>query len=92
MATIESLGTMAAEVAMMGFAEFIRGRSIKLDDAGLDQAIVVLRRIVKEDVFAALDDAKLAFGCNMEAVGVATFRAAMIQSGIKAAREVTGAA
>ena len=92
MATIESLGTMAAEIAMKAFADFIRGRSIKLDDAKIDEAIVVLRRIVKEDVVAALDDAKEAFACRMDAIGVATFKASIMQSGIKAAREVTGAA
>lgn len=66
---------MAAEIAMKAFADFIRGRSIKLDDAKIDEAIVVLRRIVKEDVVAALDDAKEAFACRMDAIGVATFTA-----------------
>lgn len=81
---------MAAEVAMKAFADFVRFHSIKITD--FQRASEILRVHVKAAVEPALAEAKAAFACNMGHLADATFRASMMQAGIAAAKELTGAA
>ncbi len=85
MTRIESLGTIAAELAMKAAAEYIRDNKLKVLD--YNAATECLRSYCKSWLPMALEDAKQAFECGMTQVAEATFRATMAQAGIEAAKE-----
>ena len=85
MRTIESLGTVAADVAMRAAAEYVRTNNLKVLD--YDAATACLKSYCKTYLPQALKDAKAAFDCGMNQVAEATFKATMALAGIEAAKE-----
>lgn len=84
-ATIDSLGTLAANVAMKAAAEYVRANNLKVLDYGA--AAECLRSYCKTWLPIALSDAKDALACGMTLTAEQTFKATMAQAGIEAAKE-----
>lgn len=83
--TVESLGTVAAEIAMASAAQYVRANNLKVID--YEAATNCLRTYCKTWIIQALKDAKEAIDCGMTQVAEATFRATMAKAGIEAAKE-----
>jgi hypothetical protein len=83
--SIDSLGSIAAEVAMRAAAEYVRAHNLKVLDYAA--AAECLRSYCKVYLPIALKDAKDALDCGMSQVAEMTFKATMAQAGIEAAKE-----
>lgn len=84
MATIDSLGRLAADAAMRAAVEYIHVHNLQADTAALLECIRSWCRIKLPE---ALKDAKEALECGMGQIAEATFLATMRQAGIEAAKE-----
>lgn len=82
---VDQLGTIAANVAMKAFAEYVKAHNLKVLD--YDAATACLRSWCRIMLPRALDDAKEALDCGMTQIAEATFKATMAQAGIEAAKE-----
>lgn len=83
--SIDSLGTIAAEVAMRAAAEYIRTNRLTVLD--YEAATACIRSWCKIKLPEALKAAKDALDCRMDAVAEMTFKAIMAEAGIEAAKE-----
>lgn len=81
----------AADMAMRAAADYLHLNNLAAS-VNVSALIIALRKHVKDRMFAALDDTKAAFECNMRQAAEATFAASMKLAGIEAAKEATGAA
>lgn len=91
-ASIDALGTKAANLTAYGFRDYVHAHGITVTVADLDRAVVLLRTHCKAALFTALDDARDALSTGMDKVAEATFAATMRLAGIKAAKELVGVA
>ena len=85
-ATIDSLGTLAANVAMKSAAAYVRTHGLTVD---VDVLLECLRHSIRERITGALDDARDAFACGMADAAESTFVADMSLAGIEAAKQAT---
>jgi hypothetical protein len=85
LSNIDSLGTIAANVAMKAAAEYIRANNLKVLD--YEAATECLKSYCKTRLPIALQEAKEALDCGMTQVAEMTFKATMAQAGIEAAKE-----
>lgn len=83
-ATIDGLGTVAANVAMKAAVEYVRVHRLQYDAEALCNCIKSWCKIMLPQ---ALKDAKEAIDCGMTAIAEMTFKATMAKAGIEAARE-----
>ena len=83
---IDSLGTIAAEVAMKAAADYMRVNRIASTEANITAVVDALRVTCKEAVGPALDDAKAAIDAGMPDVAQATFLASIRLAGIAAVK------
>jgi hypothetical protein len=78
--------TKAADIAMRAAVASLRKRNVlPCGDAELDRMIEILRRVTREMLPAALDDAKAAVDAGMSNAAAVTFAASMAIVGVKAA-------
>ena len=87
---MDELVRIAADTAMRAAADYCRLNSVKVMD--FEAATQILRAEVKVAMNEALDDAKKAVSAHMSQVAVQTFRASMMQAGIRAAKQFGEAA
>ena len=87
--TIDALGTLAAQTAMKGAADWFRANvtGISASDAA-DRLVPAIRKHAALALPAAMADAKEALDAGMGAAAEATFLASMKISGITAAKDV----
>ena len=89
--TCDQLGTVAAEVAMRSAAAYLRKQNVDVQSINYDRLTETLRRSTKAALSQALDDAREAFECRMDAIGVQTFQASFVVAGVNAAKEYLSA-
>ncbi len=78
------LAKISVEYAIRGATDYLRLNGIEVSDA--QRLLDLIRAQVKADIDEALNEAKDAIECNMTQVAECTFRAAMVQAGIMAAK------
>jgi hypothetical protein len=85
--TIEQAASKAADIAMMGAAEYLRTHDLlPLSDEDLGIVIDYIRVELKASLREALDDAAEALDCGMVEAGVMTFKLSMELAGVRAAQ------
>lgn len=80
------MGDAIAVIAVRGAQEYLHVHNLQCDTSRLAECV---SRHCQLQLKQALANAKVAFDCGMEQVGMATFKASMIQAGIDAAKEAT---
>lgn len=88
--SIDQLARIASELALRAFSDYTRLNGIAVDS--FERASELLRMSVRESMDEALTDVREAFSVGLEAVGLASFRASMVQAGFRAAKEYEGVA
>jgi hypothetical protein len=84
MNSVDSLGTLGANVAMKSAANYLHANKMTAD---VDALLECLRSWCKVQLPVALADAKEAADCGMNQIATATFSASMALAGIEAAKE-----
>lgn len=87
---MDELVRIAADTAMRAAADYCRLNQIEVKD--FDAATQILRAEVKIAIDEAIGDANKAAKCGMDKIAVTTFRASMMQAGIRAAKQFGEAA
>lgn len=85
--TCESLGTVAAEVAMRSAAAYLQQHNADTQAINYSRLTEILRRATRAALSQALEDAREAFACRMDTIGVWTFQASFVIAGTTAAKE-----
>lgn len=89
-ASIDSIGTHAADLAMRGAVEYLRQHDhlarVSRDDAALDRLIACLRAECRATLTEAMRDARDALSAGMAVAAETTFAASFRLAGIRAAR------
>jgi hypothetical protein len=83
-----ALANAAIQIAAAGANQYLRAHNLTADQSALAEC---LRSWVRAKLPEALADAKEAFDLHMDAVGVQTFQASIMQAGIEAAKEASTA-
>jgi hypothetical protein len=94
MTSTDRLGQAAAEIVMRAAVQYLRQHDLVANvtaNADLDRFLASIKQHTKAGLSAALDDAKEAFACGMDRVGEMTFRLAMSEIGVQAAKEFAAA-
>lgn len=84
--SIDSLGAIAADVAMRSAVAYLHTHKLEAD---VDTLVACLRSHAKARLPEALASAKEAIEAGMAAMAEVTFRASMTLAGIEAAKEAT---
>ena len=86
MSKIDSLAKAGCEIAMRAAAKYVQENKLAPD---LEQLVSALKQHINDALPVALQDAREALECRMDAIAERTFAASMVVAGIKAAKEVT---
>lgn len=86
MSSLDQLAAIAADAGMRAAADYLRLNSVAVTD--FQGATEVIREELRKAVGPALDDAKKALEANMGLIAETTFRASMVEAGIKAGRRI----
>lgn len=83
---LDQLATIAADAGMRAAADYVRLSSVTVTD--FQGATEIIREEIRKAVGPALDDAKKALEANTGRMAECTFRASMVEAGIKAGKRI----
>ena len=86
MQAIDQLAVIAADAGMRAAADYLRLNNVAVTD--FQAATEIIREEIRKAVEPALDDAKKALEANMGLIAETTFRASMVEAGIKAGKRI----
>lgn len=86
MKALDQLAQVAATASMRAAADYLRLNKVSVTD--FQAATEIIREEVNAAIGPALDDAQKAIEANMGPLIECTFRASMVQAGIKAGKRI----